>query len=331
MGKILLLLIVLMGRVVAGFDEESASRFIQTPEDRQNLEWIRSLYEKNQRHLSSNDSDFRIPPVFHVIWLGPREFPSWDRMKKWCEAHPGWKMKFWTDLDRDVPVGVEKKLVDQFSFPSKDRYYQSENYGEKSELLRYEILFQEGGVYIDHDTVCVQSLQNLNRGFDFYCGLVVPDVSILSSSIFPSSHLIGSKPNHPILAYALAWVNERWDWIGKCYPGSDALACLNRVKHRTFTALEKGIKAKAGDRDVVFPSRFFSDSNLKKAIFATHLQKGTWYREDSPFEVKTKKSLQELALSGSSSVDLMWMLATLHVAAIILALLWRKRKVYSIS
>ncbi len=47
-----------------------------------------------------------------------------------------------------------------------------ENLGAKSDLLRYELLYQFGGVYIDIDVVLLQPLDILNHTYEFYTGLM---------------------------------------------------------------------------------------------------------------------------------------------------------------
>src|SRR4029078_2446346 len=96
---------------------------------------------------------YKIPPTVHFIWLGPKHFPpeSVDNVRMWIAKNPGWKVKFWTDRKREAPCqGMEIAYVADFAFHCLEKCYRdSENWGEKSDILRYEILFQEGGVYVD--------------------------------------------------------------------------------------------------------------------------------------------------------------------------------------
>ena len=164
--------------------------FVETPEDQKRLSFFKEAFNKNFSKFLASDKTLpaKIPKVFHIIWLGPKEFPdaSLRKIEKWVELHPEWTFKFWTDIDRNPPMELMKKqLIEDFSFQFLlDAYDQSDNFGEKAKILSYEILFQEGGVYIDHDVKTCKSLDEFNAALDFYCGLEKLGPSILSSSIF---------------------------------------------------------------------------------------------------------------------------------------------------
>jgi mannosyltransferase OCH1-like enzyme len=266
--------------------------FVQTREDKENFAFFKRLYEKNFEKLSETSDALRIPKTIHVIWLGPKEFPqsSISNLRSWIEKHPEWTVKFWTDIDREAPhPKMQKVLVLDSDLPHfYTQYYQSDNFGERSALLRYEILLREGGVYVDHDLFCTQKLDRFNRSLDFYCPLAELGSSIFSTSVFSSNHLLASKPNHPILECAIEWVIKRWDPIEQAYPGKDPTSTLCRVKHRTFSVLNEAIlqRGDRGHQDLMFPPSFFSLKKASSFSFATHEQAGSWIKPESDMEKK---------------------------------------------
>jgi mannosyltransferase OCH1-like enzyme len=259
--------------------------FLRTPEDQQNQQFFAQLYEKNSELTAS--AEVKIPRVFHVVWLGPSDFPksSVKNIQAWIDRHPGWTFKFWTDQERSPPCkGME--VVRVGAVP--DVYHQSDNFGEKSEILRYEILLREGGVYVDHDTTPLQSLEALQHSYDFYCSLEKEGPSILSSSIFPGTHLLAARPGHPVLKEALTWLEERFDSLEMAYPGSTPEAVFNRVKHRSFSALAEGVRRgidRPGCRDIVFP----------EGLLAQHQHAGTWHKVEDAWEEETRQKLEKIA------------------------------------
>jgi hypothetical protein len=80
--------------------------------------------------------------------LGPKEFPksSLKNLSSWIDKHPGWTIKFWTDIDRPTPhPKMQKVLVQDSDLPHLlTQFFLSDNLGEKSELLRYEIPSKRG-------------------------------------------------------------------------------------------------------------------------------------------------------------------------------------------
>jgi mannosyltransferase OCH1-like enzyme len=45
------------------------------------------------------------------------------------------------------------------------------NLGLKSDLVRYEVLYLFGGIYIDIDYECIKSLETLDLNCNFFAGL----------------------------------------------------------------------------------------------------------------------------------------------------------------
>lgn len=268
------------------------SKYLQTWEDKKRLGQFAALYEMAQKRESPAGI---IPKTLHFIWLGPKPFPkaSIANVKGWIDRHSGWKVKFWTDLGHTAPDDrMEVNVFDGFPLQDlKECYYSSDNFGERSEILRYAVLLNEGGVYVDHDMLCIKSLDSLQEKHDFFCGLEPLGPTILSSSVNPSPHLLASTAQHPILTAAKKWLIDEWDRIETQYPGIDPTAVYNRVQHRTFLSLSIGFKeahCRAGRKDVVFPPDYFSLSDPHSALYATHQHSGSWYKKDSEVDLKVQ-------------------------------------------
>ena len=198
--------------------------YVQTKEDVEHLHFFTRMYELKKGLLDTSDR-FRIPKIVHFIWIGPRPFPreSVENVRTWMGKHPDWTFNFWTDRERPLPYpGMKLRMIKELPFLKlRACYARSDNFGEKSDLLRCEILYQEGGVYVDHDVKCFKAFDPLNRGYDFYCGIDMPYTSSLPSCIFTTNNLIGVKPQHPILLRCMEMLAEKWDQIEQDYPGSD--------------------------------------------------------------------------------------------------------------
>jgi len=125
-----------------------------------------------------------IPKIVHQVWLGS-EIP--ETYKKWGETfkkfNPDFEYKLWTE-----------KEVENLHMINRNAYEKTNNFGAKSDFLRYEILYQFGGLYADTDVECFGSFQKLHQETDFYGGLLDnrEDTMILTC-------LMGSIPRHPVL------------------------------------------------------------------------------------------------------------------------------------
>ena len=119
-----------------------------------------------------------IPKVFHQIWLGDKPIP--DQFKKWADLwlqlNPGWRMEWWTD--KHLP-----ELVNPKEFEAADKM------AAKSDILRYEIIWRQGGVYIDSDFEPLQPLEKLLDGVNSFFGDERPDT--------PCNAILGCTANDP--------------------------------------------------------------------------------------------------------------------------------------
>src|SRR4051812_40239987 len=89
-----------------------------------------------------------IPKVIHQFWIGPKARPTrW--MNAWRDRHPTWRYELWDDA-----------RCAAFPFEHRDKIAEATEYAGKVDIMRYEVLWREGGVYIDADIECVCPLDD---------------------------------------------------------------------------------------------------------------------------------------------------------------------------
>jgi mannosyltransferase OCH1-like enzyme len=108
-----------------------------------------------------------IPKIIHRIWLGDKRIPeSAETFAELWRIHcPHWHMRLWRDED------VEREL--KFWLPRNvELYHSSRNYGEKSDIARYEILYRHGGLYVDTDVEPLRPIDSIidHRKITFFAG-----------------------------------------------------------------------------------------------------------------------------------------------------------------
>jgi hypothetical protein len=310
-----------------------AWNYIQTKEDWEHLGIFKGIYEARKAYLFKAIAEQRIPKVVHFIWIGPKPFPraSVENVRGWMAKHPDWTFKFWTDRKRPLPCpGMELHLIKDLPFLKLQTcFLKSDSYGEKSDLLRYEILYREGGVYVDHDVKCMRAFDPLNQAYDFYCGIDMPYTSSLPSCIFPTNNLIGIRPNHPILFHCMETLAEKWDAIGEDYPGSDVDEVLNRTLHRTFWHFGEAIKRASNqenNRDIVFPAYYFDAPDDSLALWARHLYAGAWHEDKTPFEKMVRHRLMLLSKKSNKTLLFVGVLSGLNMCGFIALFSMLKKK-----
>ncbi|MGC2596005.1 MAG: glycosyltransferase [Rhabdochlamydiaceae bacterium] len=306
--------------------------YVQTKEDFEHLHLFKRMYDLRKGLITALSEMVHIPKIVHFIWIGPRPFPreSVENVRSWMAKHPDWTFNFWTDRERPLPCpGMKRCMIQDIEFLRlRDCFAKSDNYGEKSDLLRYEILYRHGGVYVDHDVKCFKPFDPLNQTYDFYCGIDMPYTSSLPSCVHPTNNLIGVKAGHPILLRCMEMLAEKWDQIERDYPGADRDAMLNRVLHRTFWLFSEAIKQvgnQGENRDIVFPAYYFDAPKEELAIFARHQYCGAWHEKESDFEKMVRQRLMLLSKKSNQILLLLGALAILSIIGFIVLFFRFKR------
>lgn len=126
-----------------------------------------------------------VPRLLHQIWVGPNDFPEEfaGYQRTWLEHHPGWELRFWTEdnLPEDL---MRPEARERLRTPA-----------ERSDILRMEVLYRFGGVYVDTDFECRRSLEPLIDGLDFFVADLKPGRT--------NNAFIGAQPGHPLLERGL--------------------------------------------------------------------------------------------------------------------------------
>lgn len=297
---------------------------VQTKADHDHLAFYKAIYDKNRDALETapdaNLGANKIPPVIHFIWMGPKPFPaeSIENVRLWRLHHPGWTMKFWTDRARELPhPEMELCRIQEFPFSKVGALFaRSENYAEKSDLLRYEILLREGGVYADHDVKCLHSFSALHLAYDFYAGLEMPRPTPLSSCIVLTNNVVGARPGHVILEAMLDWLVASWDQIENTYPGKDRDAVIERIAHRTFFVIGEMFQKHANEGsnvDIALPALYFNAPSEALALYSHHQYAGTWFENESVFEKNVRKRLMGLSKKANQMLLAISILAGMMV------------------
>jgi len=312
--------------------EFPAWRHVQTTEDFENLQFFKAAYEKNIPFLGVKSAMLRVPKIIHFVWIGPKPFPreSIENVRSWIGKHPDWTIKFWTDRTRPLPhPQMQLVRIQDLHFSHLfECYKKSDNYAEKSDLLRYEILCSEGGVYADHDVRCLESFDPLCRAYDFFCGMELPFPISFISSVLPTNSILGSRPGHPILKRSMEWLTQEWDRIDREYPGKDKDAVISRISHRTFAVLGESFKLlsnRGSSRDIALPTFYFNAPEDRLAIFSRHFYKGTWFENETEFEKIVRQRLMKISKKTNKILLTFGLFSFINVAGLVLLFLKYKK------
>ncbi|MEI8300902.1 MAG: glycosyltransferase [Chlamydiota bacterium] len=134
----------------------------------------------------------KIPPILHFIWLGS-QLPLFAKLsiQSWQMQHPGWEIKLWDDV-----------AVETFQWSDtrcKNNFYQASLFAEKADILRYEILYQYGGIYSDTDVVCLKPFHHLlTENLEFFTG-----IETNNTPLHVATGIIGASKGSDLLKYCI--------------------------------------------------------------------------------------------------------------------------------
>lgn len=93
-----------------------------------------------------------VPRTIGHIWIGPHPAPH-DWMQSWQDAHPDWPYRLY---DNDYLCGRTFRTQAQIN-----EYFRRGKYAGVSDLMRYEILYENGGFLPEADSVCLSPVDAL--------------------------------------------------------------------------------------------------------------------------------------------------------------------------
>ncbi len=222
---------------------------------------FRSLYNGFKRRMQKAKpmAKYRIPRRLHFIWLGS---PIPERCLKmidtWKRHHPDWELFIWTELQ-----------IEHFHMANRQAFDAAKNYGEKSDIWRYEILYRFGGVYVDTDFECLKPFDVFHQNCDFYTGIGYMRYAYCYNG------LIGTRPRHPIMKACIDRIR-----VG---PGDNSFdGIINRTGPSLFTNCLKDYTKKHRKNIVTVPlTILYPFPDVERGIQDQNYIKQRWVRPES--------------------------------------------------
>ncbi len=238
------------------------------------LDFFRVLYKKNNLSRLKPEQELKIPKIIHFIWLGsplPEEFKP--LLRSWIQHHEarGWRFKLWLDKD-----------VESFPLYNRKEYDSIDNYGMKSDILKWEIMYHFGGVYVDVDYECLKPLDILHYTYDFYTGIQPLDTQVVQLG----AALFAARPKHPILKHCIETIKT--DWHHKGAPKKSGP--VHFTKSFALTAGKDGSKDVALPASYLYPQgcrqrKYDPDKWVDEGAYAIH----HWAKSWMPKKYRLKK------------------------------------------
>lgn len=154
-----------------------------------------------------------IPKIIHQLWIGPKTPPT-KFMDTWKEKHEseGFEYIRWTEKE------MEKR---GFTSQLQNKINDMSEINGKADILRWELLYEYGGFFVDADAYCIKSVAPLLKKYKAFAGYENEQVRNAGwcppghyDDVLASTHpLIATgtmafPPKHELPRLAIEWIKN---------------------------------------------------------------------------------------------------------------------------
>lgn len=135
-----------------------------------------------------------IPKIIHQLWIGPKPAPT-KLMDTWRDKHPDFEYIRWSEDE------IKKRGL---HLSCQNRVDEMEEINGKADIIRWEILYHYGGVFIDADCICIEPFYDLLKDVKAFCGWENEQcregLRATGTMAFP--------PRHPLVRECIEWIQQ---------------------------------------------------------------------------------------------------------------------------
>jgi len=148
-----------------------------------------------------------IPKTIHIIWVGDEARRPDKWIQTWVDAHPTWTVRIWGNKELESRTWQCQKQI--------DICVQAQKWEGVADIMRYEILHDEGGIYIDADSICLKPLDDLLTPKTSF--FAVYESEKYNPNLIANGYM-GSVPNHLITEQLITSIKnmknplKQWSW-----------------------------------------------------------------------------------------------------------------------
>lgn len=135
-----------------------------------------------------------IPKIIHQIWIGPKEPPTIP-MDTWKDLNPDFEYIRWNE---------EEFVKRDMHFECQNRIDDMQEINGKADIIRWEILYKYGGVFLDADSICIEPIDDLLMSKKCFAGY---EHEKLRPGLIATGTM-GFPPEHPLVKGAIEFIKE---------------------------------------------------------------------------------------------------------------------------
>lgn len=150
-----------------------------------------------------------IPKIIHQLWIGPKPRPS-KFMDTWKDKNPDFEYISWNEEE------FKKRGI---VFECQNKIDSIEEINGKADIIRWELLWRYGGVFLDADSICIEPIDDVLMKCIAFAGYENEE----ARQQLVATGTMGFLVNHPLCRGAIEWIkanpvsqSETGRHMGKC-------------------------------------------------------------------------------------------------------------------
>ena len=137
-----------------------------------------------------------IPLLMHQIWIGPNSAPI-KFMDTWRDKHPNFEYIRWTEEE------IKKRGL---IFECQNQIDKMTEINGKADIIRWEILYNYGGVFLDADSICIEPFDETFTSKAAFAGF--ENESVRKGLV--ATGTMGFPKYHPLCRAAIDWILNKY-------------------------------------------------------------------------------------------------------------------------
>ena len=133
-----------------------------------------------------------IPKIIHQLWIGTKPAPI-KLMDTWKDKHPNFEYIYWNE---------EEFIKRNMTFKCQDKINEIEEINGKADIIRWEILYKYGGIFIDADSICIEPFDDEILSKQCFAGWEQEE---LRKGLIATGTM-GFPEKHPLVKTAITWI-----------------------------------------------------------------------------------------------------------------------------
>jgi glycosyltransferase involved in cell wall biosynthesis len=135
-----------------------------------------------------------IPNIIHQLWIGPKPAPT-KLMDTWKDKNPNFTYIRWNEdeiLKRNLKITCQHRIDEMIEINGK------------ADIIRWEILYEYGGIFLDADSICIEPIDDILMNKKCFAGW---EQEQLREGLIATGTM-GFPPKHPLVKGAIEWIQH---------------------------------------------------------------------------------------------------------------------------